>query len=87
MFFCLWPASYVICSIFVSKLPKSIDRKVWIILGLLLSFFIQLMIGPSETFGIPINLYTMGMGQLLQGAIVPLILVFILPEMIDVVER
>jgi hypothetical protein len=38
-------------------------------------------------FDLPVSLYLMGAGQFLQGLLDPYILVFILPEMIDVVEQ
>jgi hypothetical protein len=43
--------------------------------------------GPSEVFGFPVSLQLMAAGQLMFGLFDPVILVYILPEMIDVVEQ
>ncbi len=57
-------------------------------LGVLLSFPKELLIGPSLLFGFPSDSVLMiGIGQALFGVTSPLILVFVLPEMIGIIER
>mmetsp|Transcript_44521 Transcript_44521/g.32628 ORF Transcript_44521/g.32628 Transcript_44521/m.32628 type:complete len:82 (+) Transcript_44521:923-1168(+) len=51
--------------------------------ALFLSFFVNLLVGPSEVFGLPDSLLIMAIGQALSGLLDPIILVPTLPEMID----
>ena len=56
-------------------------------MAVLIQFPAQLLNGPSEVFGFPVSLQLMAAGQLMMGLFDPVILVYILPEMIDVVEQ
>lgn len=88
LFFCIASFVYVSGSLFVANLPKSVEKKTWIIFGVLMSFPVQLMMGPSQTFGLPENsVLLIGIGQACLGLFDPFILVFILSEMIEVVEK
>ena len=42
--------------------------------------------GPSKLLGLPVSLTLMGMGYALLGVVNPLLLIFSLPEMVDVVD-
>lgn len=47
LFFCILAFAYIFGSLVVSKLPKKVDKKLWIILGLFASVPSQLLNGPS----------------------------------------
>lgn len=87
LFFCVGSIAYIIGSLITPNLPKTVKKKAWIIFGVLVQFPVQILNGPSQLFDLPVSLYLMGAGQFLQGLLDPYILVFILPEMIDVVEQ
>ncbi len=72
----------------MTKLPKTVEKRVWIIIGVLASFPIQLLNGPSQIFGLPQNsVILIATGQALFGIFEPLITIFVLGEMIDFVEQ
>jgi len=65
-----------------------IEKKTWIIFGMLISFPCLLLLAPSKVFGLPgENLWMMGIGFGGVGFFDTLLCVFCLPEMIRVVEK
>ena len=69
-------------------LPKRIEKKVWILFGIITSSFALFMMVPSQILYFPqdsILLIAIGFGLI--GLFDPFILVFVLPEMIDVIEK
>ncbi len=74
---------YIPSSVLVQYIPKGIQRRVILILGLVLAFPVNLLIGPSKVFGFPDSLIIMLLGQALMGIVNPLLLIPTLPEMID----
>ena len=68
-----------------------IDTKVYmkrslIIIGLFLTIFANLLTGPSTLAGLPDSLVIIGIGQGFMGLFGPLLVVFSLPLMIDIVD-
>ena len=69
-------------------LPKRIEKKVWILFGIITSTFALFMMGPSQILYFPqdsVLLIATGFGLI--GLFDPFILVFVLPEMIEVIEK
>ena len=48
-----------------------------------LSFFTNLLVGPSEIFNMPNSVVIMAIGQLVRGLVDPFLLIPSLPEMIE----
>ncbi len=88
LFFGIAAFVYIFSSLLVPLLPKSVDKKIWILVGLLGSIPAQFVMGPSQILGLPANsLFLIGVGQVILGAFDPFILIYCLPEMYDVIEQ
>jgi len=85
LFFTLLPVLYIVTSVAVQYMPKTIQKRAVLITAIFLSFFVNICVGPSIVFGFPDSLFVMGIGQLLHGLVDPFIIVPSLPEMIDAV--
>lgn len=88
LFFTIGGVAYTISSFAVTM----IDTKVWskrtlIMIGLFLTIFANLLTGPSTLAGLPDILAIIGTGQAFMGLFGPLLIVFSLPLMIDIVDN
>lgn len=68
-----------------------IDTKVWskrslILIGVFLTIFSNLLSGPSTLAGLPDSLVIIAAGQILMALVIPLLIIFSLPLMIDIVD-
>lgn len=69
-------------------MAKRFKKRTIIIVGLIASCPVHLLMGPSQLIRLPKDsLLLIGIGQGLLGFFDPFILVFCLPEMIEVVEQ
>ena len=62
LFFAIWPVFYIPASIGVQYFPKSIDKRVTIILSALFTGFAFIFVGPSVMINFPDSLVLMGIG-------------------------
>lgn len=63
--------------------PKSIDKRVTIILSALMSGVAFIFVGPSVMCGLPDSLVIMGIGQALVGIFTAFMMIPGLPEMVE----
>ena len=83
LFFAIWPVFYIPASIGVQYFPKSIDKRVTIILSALMSGVAFIFVGPSVMCGLPDSLVVMGIGQALVGIFTAFMMIPGLPEMVE----
>ena len=83
LFFAIWPVFYIPASVLVQYMPRSIDRRVTIILSALFCGIAFIFVGPSEIFGFPNSLVLMGFGQALVGIFTAFMMIPGLPEMVE----
>ena len=62
LFFAIWPVFYIPSSIIVQYLPKTVDKRVTIILSCLISGVGFIFVGPSDMFNLSESLVLMGVG-------------------------
>ena len=62
LFFAIWPVTYIPSSILVQYVPRSIDKRVTIILSAFFSGVAFIFVGPSELLSFPDTLVCMGIG-------------------------
>ncbi len=88
LFFTICAIVYIATCFSLPWTASRINKRTVIITGLLASCPVNLFMGPSVLFRLPANsLWLIGFGQALLGLFDPFILVFCLPEMIDLVEK
>ena len=83
LFFALWPVFYIPSSIAVQYFPRSIDKRVTIILSAFFSGVAFIFVGPSEMLNFPDSLILMGVGQALVGIFTAFMMIPGLPEMVE----
>ena len=83
LFFAIWPIFYIPASIAVQYFPKTIDKRVTIIVSALFSGIAFIFVGPSELLGLPESLILMGIGQGLVGVFTAFMMIPGLPEMVE----
>lgn len=76
--------SYFASMVVLNFLPKSIDRRVWLVLGCFLEFISFFLAGPEPYLLLPKSLYVVGIGLFLCGFGGGLSILPILPELIDI---
>jgi hypothetical protein len=85
-YFLLGAITNIVSSLTLSFAKISIKKKNLLIFGLIASFVSNLMMGPSTIFHFPQTLFILGVGQAMLGLLNPLLLIFSLPEMVDVID-
>lgn len=76
--------SYFASMVVLNFLPKTIDRRVWLILGCILEFISFFLAGPEPYLLFPKSLIFVGVGLFLCGFGGGLSILPILPELIDI---
>lgn len=68
----------------ISRFPKHIDRKVWLILGMLILFFSFIFLGPEKYSYLPNSIYIVCFGLFLLGVGTSITMVPCIPELIAI---
>jgi hypothetical protein len=78
----------MVSCVLIPFLPKIVKKNVWILFGILASSFALFLLGPSQILYFPKDsVILIAVGFALIGLFDPFILVFVLPEMIEVIEK
>jgi hypothetical protein len=85
-FFLISAVTNIVASLTLSFVKVPFAKRSLIIFGLLASTISNLLMGPSVIFHFPQTLLLIGFGQALLGVFNPFLLVFSLPEMVDVID-
>jgi len=68
LLFAVPTASYAVAVVILSKLPEEIDRKVWMLTGLLTGAAAMVLVGPWSGTGLPPSLAVVSVGLVILGA-------------------
>jgi hypothetical protein len=85
-FFLLSAIANVITSLILSFARFPYSKRTLMIVSMLASTFAHLFMGPSTFFHFPQTLQFIGVGLVLLGIFNPALLIFSLPEMVDVID-
>ena len=82
------PAAYIPSAVAIDKLPTSWDKRVVIIIGMILCALSLFCVGPSTLIGLGEDntLAVMIAGQVLLGLCIPISLILALPSMVESVN-
>lgn len=83
-FFIIPTLSYSLNMLVVSRFPKHVDRKVWLVLGMLILSISFIFLGPEKYSYLPSNIYIVCLGLSLLGIGTSITMVPCIPELIAI---
>ena len=81
LMFAIMPVFYLISGLLTQRMPKWVDKRVYLISAAILNAIGLLLIGPSKVLSFPNSSVLIGIGQCLFGVAVAFLNIYSLPEM------
>lgn len=86
-FFSIFPVAYIGTSFAQQYFSPKVEKRVRLIFAFAMNAVAFIMVGPSLILRLPVNLWLMGVGQFIGGAMMSMILQPTLIELIDTGEK